>query len=200
MFDLETTGLLSDPEAEISLFGCLTDESLLTTTSLDVFLDAFMRQRIQVGPGNIKVVSFNGKNFDVPFLKKQFVKGNATPPLLKYFLEVAEDPKRHVDLMAWSAKVFNDEAKDLSVEEIEAQMDKNSRLRIHKDDACKLLDIYVPRSIPAKGCAIISKRFFANEDGEDERRRFYAVHKHCAIDLTATYELYSALSRERWLK
>lgn len=210
-FDLETTGLLHDPDAKITTYGALGSQGVLVTTSAEEFVQFYLRCKAECKtstdwsdkskttyPG-FKMVSFNGKNFDVPFLKKQFPDKTVAPPLLlSVFLEDAVSDV-HVDLMSLCAKAFNEAARELSVAEIEARMDSDSKLRIHKDDACKLLDIYVPRSLPAKACAAVGKRFLERPDDLVARRRYHGVLEHCSSDLFATAELYYQLTGEGWV-
>jgi hypothetical protein len=212
VFDLETTGLLQDEGSEITTYGGLGKDGALVTSNVEEFVQFYLRQKSYsktFPTGNamdapaypdFRLVSFNGKNFDVPFLKKQFPDVMRAPPLLLDFFMKDAQSDAHIDLLAASAKAFNVAARDLTIEEVQARMNEESKLRIHKDDACGILDIYVPRGLPARACAIIGRRFLAEPDNPVIRRRFNGVLQHNAHDLFATYELYECLYGEGWVK
>lgn len=123
------------------------------------------------------LVSFNGEKFDLPFLARE------TPPVQISF-------NRHVDLMK-PARVF--------LCNNGRPIDDRTQY-ISKDQACRLMGIYVPKDPAGSGlrCALIGRRSLSPELPADELERAQLA-LHNATDLYATLALYKVFQHEGWI-
>ncbi len=171
-FDLETHGLNSEQDA-ISVIGVLYRDGVrqFYGKEKDILRDFNDWLTLLAVKGEeLRLVTFNGTNFDLPFLSKRYAKNGL----------LLEAGFSHLDLapIVWAKFARpGDSPEDL-------------HHRLGKDAVCAKYGIYVPRApVSAFECALLGKK------GDASPIEWAGVLLHNAIDLYATLALFEKLKR-----
>lgn len=131
-------------------------------------------------PDDVTLVTFNGINFDLPFVRSACER-HRIPFFLARF--------KHVDLMPIAR--IQIAGKDRFSGELGW---------ISKDRACDKLGIYVPKTVSGFKCALIARSSRAEGiSGVQKDFEMVDVLGHNAIDLVATAKLFEAFQKYGWV-
>lgn len=170
-FDIETSGF-DFAEDSVSCIGFLTDDGIIQfSTSSSCDEEALLGKAITFFDTHFKdlFVSYNGEKFDFPFLQERFKKYNISFNPFSF---------KHLDLLPPTTENIS-----------------SSKARISKDNACRRLNIYLPRTCDGYTCALIEK-YRTTLSPES----FYEIIIHNAVDLYALARMYHHYKKLRWIE
>ncbi len=168
--DIETTGL--DPKTNrISCIGLLSDAGIAQFSDLDEnnLIAQYETKMEKFTTEDYTLITYNGKAFDIPFIAER-----------KRILQKTNQPEniQHIDL-----------------HEIIQQNYSEGKL-IRKDQVCRDFNIFIPKIIGAKTCAIYYDAFLDGADAYILNDIFF----HNACDLIATSCLYRKCLELGWIE
>ena len=179
-FDIETTGLKSEENRITciglysSYFGSVQFSSLSEARLLNAFMDFFNKYDLN----EFEWVSFNGKEFDFPFLinRINLVIGVEDELFLVIgnMLSVLRDS--HIDLISIISAKYR-------------ELIKPGTVRISKVMALDWFNIYEPRTSSAINCVLVGL------EGKD----FSSICLHNFLDLVSTKALFERCRELKWI-
>lgn len=188
VLDIETEGL--ELASGISCIGVLTRDGVRQfgganeARTIGAFASWF--ESFNSGNPDAVWVTFNGRGFDFPRLA--IACGRSAVVGVGDSLGALNLSGRHVDLML--------QLKRNALARAEFSRELEGTGRMTKANLARELDIYEPRTISGKECALRAKAVFSGKRGEDD---LLDVFQHNAVDLVSTWKLFLRFEREGWL-